>query len=154
MTDAMDTRQADHTDANGFTGEPGDNAEPFDPIMMDRINTASVSAVAIRRYVRTCGAKRRRNDPDYNFGMQMLTAAERMRHDRVRTLALFLRARALSLIATDEGLPRWAFDNADALFNAAAIETMSRNADGEIVFDRERFLSRVFQFAAPDVWLH
>jgi hypothetical protein len=86
--------------------------------------------------------------------MQISIASHEANDDPLRALALFHRARALSLLATeDDGLPRWAVDEADALFRAAAVESMSHDGDGEVVFDREQFLRRVFLFMEPEVWL-
>ena len=151
----MAMRHTDPADANGSMAlPPTPSVEPFDPDRLQRLNNAPVSPADIRRYIKTCGAKRRSDDPDYNLAMQLMTAAERVNQDRLRTLALFYRARALSLIATaDEGLPRWAFEGADALFAAAAVEHLSSNAEGDLVFDRGTFLNRVFQFVEPEVWL-
>ena len=121
--------------------------------LLQEINGASMSALDLRRYMEACRSKRRVDDPDYNLRMQMATASCEANDDPVLALALFHRARALSLLATgDRGLPRWAVNEADALFKAAAVEGMSHNIDGEIVFDREQFLRRVFLFIEPEVW--
>jgi len=150
----MATPHPIRTDANIFTNSSANaDSDGIDVHAIECINGAPVSAADIRRYIKTCGAKRR-NDPDYNLGMQILTASERMQHDRIRALALFCRARALSLIASSgTGLPQWAFNAATALFQAAAVEDLIINTDGEVVFEREAFLKRIFQFLPPNVWL-
>jgi len=118
------------------------------------INEASVSAADLRRYMDACRSKRRLDDPDYNLRMQVATASHEANDDPVVAMALFHRARALSLLATDkQGLPRWAVDEADALFQAAAVEKMSHDVEGEVVFEREGFLQRVFLFIEPEVWV-
>ena len=150
----MATQHPNRTDANVFTNSSANaRSDALDGPAIECINGAPVSAADIRRYIKTCGAKRR-NDPNYNLGMQILTASERMRHDRIRTLALFCRARALSVIVTSgTGLPQWAFDGAEALFQAAAVECLSLDGAGELVFERETFLKRVFQFLPPNDWV-
>lgn len=123
--------------------------------LLHEINNAPVSPVDLRRYMDVCRSKRRLDDPDYNLRVQITTASQQANDDPVVALALFHRARALSLLATgDQGLPRWAVDEADALFQAAAVENMSHAGEGEVVFDREQFLRRVFIFMKPEVWLH
>jgi hypothetical protein len=118
------------------------------------INGASVSATNLRRYMDACRSKRRIDDPDYNLRMQVVTASYEANDDPVLAMALFHRARALSLLATDDhGLPRWAVNEAEALFQAAAVEKMSHDVEGEVVFERDRFLSRVFLFIEPEVWV-
>ena len=146
---AMETRQANLSRTSGSTARRRTRLP-----LLHEINDAPVSAADLRQYMDACRSQRRLDDPDYNLKMQISTASHEANADPVRALALFHRARALSLLATEaDGLPRWAVDEADALFQAAAVESMSHNGEGEVVFDRERFLSRVFLFMKPEVWL-
>jgi hypothetical protein len=146
---AMETRQGNLSRTTRSTASRR-NRLP----LLHEVNGASVSAKQLRRYMDACRSKRRINDPDYNLRMQITTASRQANDDPVLALALFHRARALSLLATERhGLPRWAVDEGDALFQAAAVEGMSHNVEGEIVFDREQFLRRVFVFIQPEVWV-
>ena len=129
----------------------------FDRDMMRQINAAAVSGEDLRGYIEACQAKRRTGAYDYNGLMQITTAADRANNDPMRTLALYYRARAVALMMTaNQGLPGWWFSGSDpigfagdALFAAAAVEEMSRDAEGEFVFDRTKFLSRLFEFSDP-----
>ena len=146
---AMETRQANLSRRSGSRACSRTRLP-----LLHEINDAPVSAGDLRQYMDACRSQRRLDDPDYNLRMQISTASTEANDDPVRALALFHRARALSLLATqDDGLPRWAVDEADALFQAAAVESMSHNGEGEVVFDREQFLRRVFLFMEPEVWL-
>jgi hypothetical protein len=145
----METRQVNLSRTSGATRRRPSLLPP-----LQDINAVRVSAGDLRRYMEACRSKRRIDDPDYNLRMQITTASAEAYDDPVLALALFHRARALSLLATDDpGLPRWAVNEALALFQAAAEERMSRSVDGEVVFDREQFLRRVFLFIEPEVWL-
>ena len=146
---AMETRQANLSRRSGSAARNRTRLP-----LLHEINDAPVSAADLRRYMDACRSQRRLDDPDYNLKMQISTASQDSNDDPVRALALFHRARALSLLATeDDGLPRWAVDEADALFQAAAVEGLSHDGEGEVVFDREQFLKRVFLFMKPEVWL-
>ena len=145
----METRQVYLNRTNGSTTRRSSHLP-----LLQEINGACVSARDLRRYMETCRSKRRIDDPEYNLRMQITTASAEANDDPVLALALFHRARALSLLATENrGLPRWAVNEAGALFQAAAMESMSRNIDGEMVFEREQFLQRVFLFIEPELWL-
>jgi hypothetical protein len=145
---AMETRQVNLGRTSGSATQRRSRLP-----LLHEINGASVSARDLRRYMEACRSKRRIDDPNHNLRMQIATATEEANDDPVLALALFHRARALSLLATENrGLPRWAVNEAAALFRAAAVESMSHNIDGEIVFDREQFLRRVFLFIEPEVW--
>lgn len=118
--------------------------------MIKRINETSLSKEEMFKFAEEAGLL----DPEErDFEGHVITAARVFEGDADKILSVMFRMRALARLVT-EGIPGWtkpeqpdgAVMTHGALFVAAGVEPLTESG-GEVAFDREKMLRRVFQLA-------